>query len=71
MMLEAGYVDGYRKFHGDEGHTFTTADPHVRLDYAFLPDAMKGISWRCEVVRDLPAVKKASDHFPLLSELTF
>ena len=24
MMLEAGYVDGYRKFHGDEGHTFTT-----------------------------------------------
>ena len=38
MMLEAGYVDGYRKFHGDEGHTFTTWDPHVRLDYAFVPD---------------------------------
>ena len=71
MMLEAGYVDGYRKFHGDEGHTFTTADPHVRLDYAFLPDAMKGNLLRCEVIRDLPAVKKASDHFPLLSELTF
>ena len=71
MMLEAGYVDGYRKFHGDEGHTFTTVDPHVRLDYAFLPEPMKGNLLRCEVVRDHPAVKKASDHFPLLTELTF
>ena len=70
MMLEAGYVDGYRKFHGDEGHTFTTADPHVRLDYAFLPEPMKGNLLRCEVVRDHPALKKASDHFPLLSEVT-
>jgi endonuclease/exonuclease/phosphatase family metal-dependent hydrolase len=71
MMLEAGYVDGYRKFHGDEGHTFTTADPHVRLDYAFLPEPMKGNLLRCEVIRDLPGIKKASDHFPLLSEVTF
>ncbi len=42
MMLEAGYVDGYRKFHGDEGHTFTARDPHVRLDYAFVPEEFKG-----------------------------
>ena len=70
MMLEAGYVDGYRKFHGDEGHTFTTSDPHVRLDYAFLPETMKGNLLKCEVVRDHPAAKKASDHFPLLSEVT-
>ena len=41
MMLEAGYVDGYRKFHGDEGHTFTTWDPHVRLDYAFRAGAVQ------------------------------
>lgn len=69
MMLEAGYVDGYRKFHGDEGHTFTTWDPHVRLDYAFLPAPFKGNLLRCEVVRDHPSLKKASDHFPLLSEV--
>ena len=70
MMLEAGYVDGYRKFHGDEGHTFTTFDPHVRLDYAFLPEPSKGNLLRCEVVRDHPALKQASDHFPLLTEIT-
>jgi endonuclease/exonuclease/phosphatase family metal-dependent hydrolase len=69
MMLEAGYVDGYRKFHGDEGHTFTAWDPHVRLDYAFLPEAFKDRLQRCEVVRDLPAAKVASDHFPLLTEI--
>ena len=69
MMLEAGYVDGYRKFHGDDGHTFTTMDPHVRLDYAFLPEPSKGSLMRCEVVRDVAAVKQASDHFPLLSEI--
>jgi endonuclease/exonuclease/phosphatase family metal-dependent hydrolase len=70
MMLEAGYVDGYRKFHGDEGHTFTTWDPHVRLDYAFVPDAFKGNLQRCEVVRDHPKLKSASDHFPIVTELS-
>jgi exodeoxyribonuclease-3 len=69
MMLEAGYVDGYRKFHGDEGYTFPTWDPHVRLDYAFLPEPFKGNLKRCEVVMTLPALKEASDHFPLVSEI--
>ena len=69
MMLEAGYVDGYRKFHGDDGFTFPTWDPHVRLDYAFLPAAFAGTLRRCEVVRDYSALKQASDHFPLLFEL--
>jgi exodeoxyribonuclease-3 len=69
MMLEAGYVDGYRKFHGDEGFTFTTWDPHARLDYAFLPEPSKGHLLRCEVVRDSVMVKRASDHFPLVSEV--
>ena len=70
MMLEAGYVDAYRKFHGDEGHTFTTWDPHVRLDYGFVPEAFKGNVQHCEVVRDHPSLKQASDHFPLVTELS-
>lgn len=70
MMLEAGYVDAYRKFHGDEGHTFTTWDPHVRLDYGFVPEPFKGNVQRCEVVKGHPSLKDASDHFPLLTELT-
>jgi endonuclease/exonuclease/phosphatase family metal-dependent hydrolase len=69
MMLEAGYVDAYRKFHGDEGHTFTTHDPHVRLDYAFVPQAFTGHVRRCEVVTNHTALKQASDHLPLLTEI--
>jgi exodeoxyribonuclease-3 len=69
MMLEAGYVDAYRRFHGDEGYTFPTWDPHVRLDYAFLPEPFASTIRRCEVVRDHPSLKQASDHFPLVFEI--
>jgi endonuclease/exonuclease/phosphatase family metal-dependent hydrolase len=69
MMLEAGYVDGYRIYHDDEGHTFTTWDPHVRLDYAFVPEPFKAQLQRCDVVRDHPSLRDASDHFPLMSEV--
>jgi endonuclease/exonuclease/phosphatase family metal-dependent hydrolase len=69
LMLEAGYVDAYRQFNGDEGHTFTTRDPHVRLDYAFVPEPFKSRVQRCEVVRDHVALTAASDHFPLLTEI--
>src|SRR5207237_4441332 len=66
MMLEAGYADGYRVLHpSGEGNTFPTADPHVRLDYAFVPDGFKDRLARCSVMRDIPAVRDASDHFPL------
>ena len=70
MMLEAGYVDAYRKFHGDEGHTFPTTDPHVRLDYGFVPEPFKAEVQRCDVMRDHPKLKEASDHFPLLTEIS-
>ena len=71
MMLEAGYADAYRVLQpSGEGATFPTSDPHVRLDYAFVPDAFKGQLTGCTVVRDIPAARDASDHFPLLTELT-
>jgi endonuclease/exonuclease/phosphatase family metal-dependent hydrolase len=69
MMLEAGYVDGYRQCHEGDGHTFPTSDPQVRLDYAFLPEAFKDRLKRCDVVLDHPALRDASDHFPLRVEL--
>jgi endonuclease/exonuclease/phosphatase family metal-dependent hydrolase len=70
MMLEAGYADGYRVLHpSGEGNTFPTADPHVRLDYAFVPDDFKDRLAGCDVMRDIPAARDASDHFPLLTEL--
>jgi exodeoxyribonuclease-3 len=69
MILNAGYADGFRRLHpADAGLTFPVWDPHVRLDYVFLPMAAAGRLVRCEVVRDPPAAD-ASDHFPLLADL--
>jgi endonuclease/exonuclease/phosphatase family metal-dependent hydrolase len=71
LMLNGGYADGYRLLHRkeEEGFTFPVWDPHVRLDYTFVPIAFAAHLTRCEVVRDAPSVREASDHFPLLAEI--
>jgi exodeoxyribonuclease-3 len=70
IMLDAAYIDGYRALHpGDPGYTFPTWDPHVRLDYVFLPLAWSRRLAECTVVGDHPALAQASDHLPLLAEL--
>ena len=71
LMLDAGYSDGYRLLHPDtRGYTFPTWDPHVRLDYAFVPQAFSGQLSACEVITEPASViKAASDHCPLLIEL--
>lgn len=71
MMLDASYVDGFRLLHPaseDPGFTFPTWDPHLRLDFAFLPAAWKARLTGCSVFAH-EAVKAASDHLPLLVEL--
>jgi endonuclease/exonuclease/phosphatase family metal-dependent hydrolase len=71
MMLEAGYADAYRVLHpSGEGNSFPTADPHVRLDYAFVPEPFKDRVTRCDVMREVPGARDASDHFPLFTELS-
>ena len=71
LMLDRGYVDAYRRLHNeDEGYTFPTWDPHVRLDYLFAPSPFAPRLAACDVVRDAPDARRASDHFPLLSEIT-
>ena len=68
-MLDADYVAGFRLLHpGGEGHTFTSWDPHLRLDYVFVPAAAAERLRRCEVLNGVEAVA-ASDHFPVLAEL--
>ena len=68
-LLEAGYVDGFRLLHPDErGHTFPTWEPHVRLDYLFLPARYADRLKSCEVIQP-PAARAASDHFPLRAEI--
>jgi exodeoxyribonuclease-3 len=69
VVLNAGYVDGFRRLHPDDpGLTFPVWDPHVRLDYVFVPAGQSSRLESCEVVRAAPA-PQASDHFPLLAEL--
>ena len=70
-VLDAGYVDGFRTLHKDDtGYTFPTWDPHVRLDYVFVPKPFANRLVACEVIREPPEViKTASDHCPLLAEL--
>jgi exodeoxyribonuclease-3 len=71
LMLDEGYVDAWRRFHPEgEGHTFPTWDPHVRLDYLFTPERNASRLISCEVMREPDDVRNASDHFPLLTELT-
>jgi endonuclease/exonuclease/phosphatase family metal-dependent hydrolase len=68
-VLDAGYVDAFRALQPElVGHTFPTWDPHVRLDYLFVPKpCMERVS-RCQVF-SANEVREASDHFPLIAEL--
>lgn len=70
IMLDAGYVDGYRFLYPEErGYTFPTWDPHLRLDYIFLPMRYANLLSSCQVIKEPAEVARASDHFPLLSHL--
>jgi endonuclease/exonuclease/phosphatase family metal-dependent hydrolase len=69
VMLDAGYADGFRRLHPDvKGYTFPTWDPHVRLDYVFVPEAFAKRLRSCEVITTAPAAAHASDHLPLLAQ---
>jgi exodeoxyribonuclease III len=68
-VLAAGYVDAFRRLHPtDLGCTLPTPEPHVRLDYAFVPGAFVEHLRAGEVLRT-PDAATASDHFPLLLEI--
>jgi exodeoxyribonuclease-3 len=70
VMLDAGYADGYRTLHPlDKGYSFPTWNPHVRLDYLFLPTRYAERLTACEVIKHPAEVAQASDHFPLLAYL--
>jgi len=69
-MLDQRYVDVFRALNPeDEGNTFPTWNPHVRLDYIFAPERYQDAFRSCHVIRTPTEAKTASDHFPLLAEL--
>jgi endonuclease/exonuclease/phosphatase family metal-dependent hydrolase len=71
LMLDEGYVDGWRLLHPkDNGFTFPTWDPHVRLDYVFVPKRYAERIAVCEIVFSPPELtREASDHAPILVEV--
>lgn len=71
-IKDSGYVDAYRLLHPDDkGYTFPVWDPHLRLDYVFVPTGFADRLIQCEVISNLEKASKASDHFPLLAHLDF
>ncbi len=72
LMRDSEYADGYRLLHAnDKGYTFPVWDPHLRLDYVFLPNGFTERLVHAEVITAPPLAPKASDHFPLLAHLNF
>jgi len=70
IMRAANYVDGYRALHPQEkGYTFPVWDPHLRLDYVFLPERFAHRLKQCDVIDGWASVATASDHFPLMCQL--
>ena len=68
-VLDAGYRDAFRYLHPDVvGSTFPTWDPHIRLDYLFVPAGFVTGVAACQVLQPDTA-RDASDHLPLFAEL--
>jgi endonuclease/exonuclease/phosphatase family metal-dependent hydrolase len=68
-VLDAGYVDAYRRQHAlAPGHTMPSSDPHVRLDYVFVPKQFADRVESCDVVAH-PDAAAASDHFPVFAAI--
>jgi endonuclease/exonuclease/phosphatase family metal-dependent hydrolase len=74
MMRQDGYVDAWRSVHSDlakePGYTFPVWNPHVRLDYVFTPAEYASRFLRCSVRHAPDEVRTASDHLPLLVEIS-
>lgn len=68
-VIDAGYVDAFKSLHPqDPGLTLPAADPHIRLDYVFVPSNDASRVQSCAVVRD-PVAAGASDHLPVVTDL--
>lgn len=68
-MLDRKYVDVFRSIHPTEdGYTFPTWNPHVRLDYIFTPEKYAKMMKECRVLVSKEGAS-ASDHYPLLAEV--
>jgi endonuclease/exonuclease/phosphatase family metal-dependent hydrolase len=68
-LLEAGYVDAYAAAGRGPGETWPTRQLQARIDYAFLWPTLAPRLRHCRRWES-PLARVASDHLPLLLELT-
>jgi len=70
IMLDEGYIDAYRRLHTEPGYTFPAWDPHARIDYLFVPKQFVERIHSCDVITDIAEPARATDHLPLVAEIT-
>jgi endonuclease/exonuclease/phosphatase family metal-dependent hydrolase len=68
-LLHTGYADAYAAAGQGPPETWPTPDPTARIDYAFLSPPLAA-RLRCCRRWDTPLARVASDHLPVLVELT-
>lgn len=69
QVLKAGYVDAFATVGSGVSATFPVHAPEIRIDYIFVPPAQAEALVRCQRWEH-PLVVAASDHMPMLAELT-
>ncbi len=69
-FLSAGFTDCFRSLHSEDGFTLPPPNPNSRLDYIFVNAKMKAHLKKCWVVREPKSVNLASDHYPVVAELS-
>jgi exonuclease III len=68
-LLNAGYVDCFRRLHpAEDGFTWMPGNLTTRYDYILAPPDLARALQSCRVVDEIEAVDLASDHLPLLAE---
>ena len=69
QVLKAGYVDAFERAGTGQKMTWPSMEPERRIDYIFLPGVLADGLVNCACVDD-PAARGASDHLPVLAEIS-
>lgn len=69
-IIKSGYVDAFAAVGQGRGETHSTVQPWGRIDYCFVSNALAPALVACRRW-DSERVRQASDHFPLLTEISF
>jgi len=69
QVLKTGYVDAFERAGTGQKMTWPSMEPERRIDYIFLPGVLAEGLVNCACVDD-SAARDASDHLPVLAEIS-